>query len=316
MVRASIIYCAGLVRIQRLMSKRRKGELINGVLLLDKPINISSSKASLTVKRLLNAAKSGHTGSLDVLATGLLPVCLGEATKFSQVLLDADKRYLTTAKLGERTTTCDAEGEVVVSAPIEGVNREQLEVVLTQFVGEINQVPSMFSALKHQGQPLYKLARKGVEVERKSRLITIYSIELLRFEGDEVDLAVHCSKGTYIRNLVDDIGAALGCFAHVIALRRSATGPFDLTQAVSLAAFEGLELAARRKLLLPVDSLIAHYPKLELVESQALQLQQGQRFVVESALSGLVRAYQGERFLGLAEIDAAKLLSAKRLCSV
>lgn len=296
------------------MARRRKGDAVNGVLLLDKSIDLSSSKASLTVKRLLNAAKSGHTGSLDVLATGLLPVCLGEATKFSQVLLDADKRYFTTAKLGARTTTCDAEGEVVESGSVEGITQAQLEAALAQFTGEIAQVPSMFSALKHNGQPLYKLARKGVEVERKSRDITIYSIELLRFEDDEVDLAVHCSKGTYIRNLVDDIGAALGCFAYVAALRRTATGPFELSQAIDLVSFEQLDLEQRRALLLPVDSLITHYPQLMLTAEQAKQLQQGQRFVVATELCGPVRAYHEARFLGLAELDSDSVLSAKRLC--
>ncbi|MFT4993975.1 MAG: tRNA pseudouridine55 synthase, partial [Paraglaciecola sp.] len=196
------------------MARKRKGRAIDGILLLDKPLGISSNHALQRVKRLFFAAKAGHTGALDPLATGMLPICLGEATKFSQFLLEADKTYLVTAKLGVRTTTSDADGDIVETKVV-NVSQAQLDSACEQFRGPIKQVPSMFSALKHQGKPLYFYARQGIEIDRPARDITIFSLSVSRFEGDEVDMQVHCSKGTYIRSLVDDIGQILGCGAFV-----------------------------------------------------------------------------------------------------
>ncbi len=207
------------------MARRRKGRPINGVILLDKPTGISSNDALQKVKRIYFAEKAGHTGALDPLATGMLPICLGEATKFSQFLLDSDKRYRVIAKLGERTNTSDSDGEVVETRPVD-VTLDKLKACIDQFRGESDQVPSMFSALKYQGKPLYEYARKGIEVPRESRKITVYEIVLHRFEGDEVEMEVHCSKGTYIRTIVDDLGEMLGCGAHVTMLRRTGVAKY------------------------------------------------------------------------------------------
>lgn len=217
--------------------RRKRGRDITGILLLDKPTDITSNKALQQAKFLYFAAKAGHTGALDPIATGVLPICFGEATKFSQYLLNADKKYRVTAKLGEKTTTADREGEVIESKPVD-VTEEQLVKVLQQFKGTISQVPSMYSALKKDGVPLYKLARKGIEVERDAREVDIYSLELVTFSDDEFVLDVHCSKGTYVRNLVEDIGDELGCGAHVLELRRTAVGDFNLGQTVTLAHLE------------------------------------------------------------------------------
>lgn len=207
------------------MARRRKGRPVNGVILLDKPTGISSNDALQKVKRIYFAEKAGHTGALDPLATGMLPICLGEATKFSQFLLDSDKRYRVIAKLGERTNTSDSDGEVVETRDI-NVTPELLDECIDKFRGESDQVPSMFSALKYQGKPLYEYARQGIEVPREARKITVYEIVLHRFEGDEVEMEVHCSKGTYIRTIVDDLGEMLGCGAHVTMLRRTAVAKY------------------------------------------------------------------------------------------
>ncbi len=207
------------------MARRRKGRPVNGVILLDKPTGISSNDALQKVKRIYFAEKAGHTGALDPLATGMLPICLGEATKFSQFLLDSDKRYRVIAKLGERTNTSDSDGEVVETRDI-NVTPEFLDECIDKFRGESDQVPSMFSALKYQGKPLYEYARQGIEVPREARKITVYEIVLHRFEGDEVEMEVHCSKGTYIRTIVDDLGEMLGCGAHVTMLRRTAVAKY------------------------------------------------------------------------------------------
>ena len=217
-------------------SKRRS---IDGILIFDKPLGMSSNAALQKVRWLFNANKGGHTGSLDPLATGVLPLCLGEATKFSQYLLDADKAYVTEARLGMTTATGDAEGDVLEIKPF-NVTLADVEALLPRFTGEIDQVPPMYSALKHEGQPLYKLARAGETIERKARTITISQLKVLGLEGDRLQLEVHCSKGTYIRSLVEDIGAGLGCGAHVSALRRIKAGPFDLSQSVTLEALEAL----------------------------------------------------------------------------
>ena len=207
------------------MAKQRRGRNVNGILVLDKPAGESSNRSLQRVKRLFNASKAGHTGSLDPLATGVLPLCFGEATKISQFLLDADKRYSTTIKLGIKTASGDSQSEVLKTSEV-NLDKKQVEDSLEMFRGEIRQIPSMYSALKHKGVPLYKLARKGEEVERKERVVTVYSLNLLDFRGDEIDLEVHCSKGTYIRMIADDLGDQLGVGGHVTVLRRLQSGPF------------------------------------------------------------------------------------------
>lgn len=253
---------------------RKKGRPIDGVLLLNKPGGMTSNRALQIAKRLFFVEKAGHTGSLDPLATGVLPLCFGEATKFSQFLLDADKRYRSTFKLGARTTTSDADGDVIAEVPTQELVREQVERELQQFIGDIKQVPSMFSALKHQGQPLYKMARQGVEVERQPRPVTVYSIELIDFRpglAAEVDVDIHCSKGTYIRSIAEDLGLALGCGAHVKTLHRSAAGSFGEQQAVSLEALEAAHeqggFEALDAYLLSPDAPVARLPALVLPES-------------------------------------------------
>ena len=222
------------------MTRQPKGRLINGILILDKPTGMSSNHALQRVKRMFGARKAGHTGSLDPLATGLLPICLGEATKFSQFLLDADKRYQTTAQLGVRTDSSDADGKVVETKPCEHITVTDVEAQLPQFRGLISQVPSMFSALKHQGQPLYKLARAGKTVAVKPRQVTIHNLELLSFKHSQVQMDISCTKGTYIRSIVEDLGLALDCGAHVAQLRRLQAGPFVAEQMVTLEDLQGI----------------------------------------------------------------------------
>ncbi|MFB0970238.1 MAG: tRNA pseudouridine(55) synthase TruB, partial [Pseudomonadales bacterium] len=244
--------------------KRRE---INGILILDKGIGKSSNGALQEVKRLYNAKKAGHTGSLDPLATGVLPLCFGEATKFSQFLLDANKRYVTTIKLGVVTTTGDAEGEIVEEVATQGFSTEELESALEKFRGEIEQIPSMFSAIKVNGQPLYKLARQGIEIVRKSRVVSIFEVNLVENNGVELILDVSCSKGTYIRTLAEDLGKVLGCGAHVIALRRTQSGPFKLDEAYSLQALEEMkasgEFEAIDSLLLSPAAAVVDWPSVE-----------------------------------------------------
>lgn len=226
--------------------RRRKGRNISGILLLDKPMGITSNAALQQVKRLFNACKAGHTGSLDPLATGVLPLCFGEATKFSQFLLDADKHYRARVRLGVTTDSGDADGKVLETKPVPEITDEALEQALDNYRGEITQVPSMFSALKVDGQPLYKLARQGVEVEREARPVTIYELEVQDRSGDELTLDVRCSKGTYVRTLAEDIGRELGCGAHVAGLRRLAAGPFKIEETVSIQQLEELMSEDRR----------------------------------------------------------------------
>lgn len=308
------------------MARRKKGRRIDGVFLLDKPQGVSSNHALQRVKRIYDAAKAGHTGALDPLATGLLPICLGEATKFSQFLLDSDKRYLTTAKLGVRTDTSDAEGKVIETAPVPAIDPEALNSLLERrFLGDIEQVPSMFSALKHKGQPLYKLARKGETVEVKPRQVHIFEIRVLDLREDEIDLEVHCSKGTYIRSIVEDLGLELGCGAHVSMLRRTEVSNYSSDQMLTLDQLE--QLAAPRgeaesqeciqtrldALLLPPWSAVASLPAVELSETLASRLLQGQKLGERFECSGLVRLFQDSRFLGLGEVDETGRLRAKRL---
>jgi tRNA pseudouridine55 synthase len=296
-----------------LQYKRIKRQ-VHGVLLLDKPSGISSNQALQQAKRLYQAAKAGHTGSLDPLATGLLPVCFGEATKFSHYLLDADKSYRAVIKLGVRTTTGDAEGEVVQASPVQ-VSPEQIEAVLTSFSGPIAQVPPMYSALKHQGKPLYAYARDGVDIQRAARQVVIHAIRLLRFARDELEIEVDCSKGTYIRTLAEDIGNALGCGGHLKSLRRLATGHFRLKDALTLEQLETMSAEERDRSLLPVDASIAHLPQLALDEASAHYLQQGQRVWKSGVVpAGLFRIYNAQgAFMGMGEQMPDGRIAPKRL---
>ncbi len=308
--------------------RRNRGRLIDGVLLLDKPQGISSNDALQKVKRVYNAAKAGHTGALDPLATGMLPICLGEATKFSQFLLDADKRYTVVAKLGVRTTTSDADGEVVSERPV-AVTLDQLNAALDGFRGTTMQVPSMYSALKYQGQPLYKYAREGIEVPREARPITVHELVLNRFDGDEVELDVHCSKGTYIRTIVDDLGEVLGCGAHVILLRRTQVAGYPYERMVQLEQIENLLQQALDQgrepkelldpLLLPMDTAVATLPEVNMTEVVASYLMQGQPVQVPGApTDGAVRLTVGADrvFVGLGQIDDDGLVAPKRLVNI
>ncbi|EGQ7811825.1 tRNA pseudouridine(55) synthase TruB [Vibrio parahaemolyticus] len=307
------------------MARRRKGRPINGVILLDKPTGISSNDALQKVKRIYFAEKAGHTGALDPLATGMLPICLGEATKFSQFLLDSDKRYRVIAKLGERTNTSDSDGEVVETRPVD-VTLEKLEACIEKFRGESDQVPSMFSALKYQGKPLYEYARKGIEVPRESRKITVYEIVLHRFEGDEVEMEVHCSKGTYIRTIVDDLGEMLGCGAHVTMLRRTAVAKYPYEKMVTLEQLnELLEQAHREEiaprelldpLLMPMDTAVEDLPEVNLIPELANMVQHGQPVQVLGAPEqGSLRLTMGEErlFIGVGEMNDDGKIAPKRL---
>jgi len=310
------------------MAKRRKGRAINGVLLLDKPYEMSSNHALQKVKRLYFAQKAGHTGALDPLATGMLPICLGEGTKFSQFLLDTDKTYQVTAKLGIRTTTSDIDGDVVSQKPV-NVSAEQLATALDAFRGTTQQVPSMYSALKYQGQPLYKYAREGIEVPRESREITVFNLDLLRFEGDEVDLDIHVSKGTYIRTIVDDLGELLGCGAHVANLRRSAVGDYPIEKMVTMEQLEELLVEAQEKelapaelldpLLLPMNTACGDIPSVFIDDMSANFLRHGNPVQAANApLDGLVQVYIGNdkvdgEFIGVGIMDADGLLAPKRI---
>lgn len=304
------------------MARQRKGRPLDGVLVLDKPLGMSSNKALQRVKWLYFAAKAGHTGSLDPLATGVLPLCFGEATKFSQYLLDADKAYASTFVLGESRSTGDAEGEVVSSNDAGHLIREQVAGALAAFRGEIEQVPSMYSAIKHEGQPLYKLARKGQEVERKSRRVRINVLELRDFRPGtraELEVYIECSKGTYVRSIAEDLGAALGCGAYVSALRRTRAGPFTLEHCVSLQALEALkeneQLAQMDALLLPADTALDELPMVRLTESGGFYLRQGQPVLVPNAPhSGMVRvALETGQFLGIGEILDDGRVAPRRL---
>ncbi|MCE8022298.1 tRNA pseudouridine(55) synthase TruB [Halomonas sp. MCCC 1A11036] len=299
------------------MARRRRGLPINGVLLLDKPKGASSNHALQRVRRLLQAQKAGHTGTLDPMATGLLPVCLGEATKFSAHLLEADKVYRTRVQLGAVTDTGDAEGEVVERCAVPSLTVANVERVLERFRGEIEQVPPMYSALKHQGRKLYELAREGKSVERAVRRVTVYDARLLAFEGDTFELEVRVSKGTYIRTLAEDIGRALGCGAHITALRRLATGPFDSEGMLPLEALEALPSQSEREAaLLPVDVLVAHLSKLEVDECARQRLMHGQAASVDAAgekTGKLTRLYCDETFLGLGVVTGPQEVAPRRL---
>jgi tRNA pseudouridine55 synthase len=287
---------------------------IDGVLLLDKPAGISSNQALQKAKHLFMAAKAGHTGSLDPFATGLLPLCFGEATKFSHYLLDADKTYAATLQLGATSTTGDTEGEIL-SGPQVNVTSAQIEAVLQGFLGEISQVPPMYSALKHQGKALYEYARAGVEIERPARQVTIHHLQATFFEAPVLTIEVSCSKGTYIRTLAEDIGKALGCGAYLTQLRRTHTGAFDLVPAVTLEYLESLPLEQRDALLLGADVLIGDLPEVELNADSAFYLCRGQSVWLPGRHAlGDIRLYgSGRRFLGLGEVMSDGKIAPRRL---
>lgn len=291
---------------------------MNGILVVDKPAGISSNDVVQQAKRLFGAQKVGHTGSLDPLATGVLPLCFGEATKFSQYLLDADKKYWAQVRLGITTETADADGEVIARADTSGITESQVTAALETFVGEIEQIPSMYSALKHQGQPLYKLARQGIEVERAPRRISIYGAELLQFSEASIELRVHCSKGTYIRSLAEDLGAALGCGGHVSALRRLAAGPYEEAQATTLDELREVgDVREMDALLLPVSSAVGSWPAVRLHEDTARYVRQGQPVQVAHApTDGWVQIFElaeEDRFLGVGEILTDGRVAPRRL---
>lgn len=290
--------------------------LLDGVLLFDKPLELSSNVAMQKVRRLFNAEKAGHTGTLDPLATGLLPICFGEATKFTNALLDADKGYRATLKLGQRTETGDAEGKVIETRPVL-VSPPQVERVLAGFRGEISQLPPMHSALKHHGKPLYEYIRKGETIERERRTVFIHQLDLERLDRDELEFSVRCSKGTYVRTLGEDIGEALGCGGHLIALRRTSIGDFRLDQAHPLNQLESMSELQRDACLMPLDCLVQNLPHLELDTTQAYRLAQGQRLGLrDSHPDGLRRLYADGHFIGLGELAEGRLAPIRLISTI
>lgn len=295
------------------MSKRKSGLDVSGIILLDKRLGVSSNQALQEVRRLFNANKAGHTGSLDPLATGLLPLCFGEATKVSALMLDDDKRYQVTIKLGVMTDTGDSEGQIVAEMSVPDFSESQLLDCLQHFTGEIDQVPPMYSALKHQGKKLYELAREGKTVDRPARRITIYAIELLAFDSQQISLDVRCSKGTYIRSLAEDIGHYLGSCGTVTALRRTASGQFNLADAFTIEQLREMDLATLYTSRLPVDLPLTHIPAISVNDDQVLSIKQGQQIDLNSTELGTVRIYSQQCFLGLGEMLINGKLAPKKL---
>ncbi|WP_454124331.1 tRNA pseudouridine(55) synthase TruB [Kosakonia sp. Marseille-Q7440] len=304
---------------------RRRGRDVHGVLLLDKQQGASSNDVLQKVKRLYNANRAGHTGALDPLATGMLPICLGEATKFSQYLLDSDKRYRVIARLGQRTDTSDADGQVVEERPVTFTATE-LASALESFRGNTQQIPSMYSALKYQGKKLYEYARQGIEVPREARPITVYELLFIRHEGDELELEIHCSKGTYIRTIIDDLGEKLGCGAHVIYLRRLAVSRYPIERMVTLEQLQELVQQAEQQdvpaaelldpLLMPMDSPASDFPVVNIPIVVAAYFKNGQPVRASTTpAEGLVRVTEGEegKFIGMGEIDDQGRVAPRRL---
>jgi tRNA pseudouridine55 synthase len=291
-------------------------ESIDGVLLLDKPLGASSNAALQGARRLLNACKAGHTGTLDPLASGLLPLTLGEATKFSSDLLDADKCYEARLVLGATTSTADAEGDVIQRRPVE-VTEAQFESMLSSFVGTLSQVPPMHSALKRNGQALYQLARRGIEVERRARSVVVRRLWMIRWDRYEPTIGVECGKGLYVRTLAEDIGSALGCGAHLGALRRTRVGAFGVTDAIGLERLEQLTMIQRRDRLLPVDALLQSLPRVDLDLQASEQLGQGKQIACGATPTQRARVYgpQG-RLLGVATVDHGMLIARRLLSQV
>lgn len=286
------------------MSRRKSGRNVHGILLLDKRLGISSNKALQEVKRLFNANKAGHTGSLDPMATGLLPLCFGEATKVSALMLDDNKRYQVVVQLGVMTDTGDAEGRVIEQKPVPELLLDEKKSCLESFTGEIDQVPPMYSALKHNGRKLYELAREGKTIERKARRITIFELKLLDSTSDTLTLDVYCSKGTYIRSLAEDIGHKLGCDGTVTALRRIQAGQFNIADALTIEQIQAMDLNELTGCLLDVDKPLDGMPALELSTDQAVLIKYGQQIKLEDSetIQGMVRMYSEQVFLGLGEM--------------
>ena len=302
------------------MSRRKKGDKIDGVLMLDKPVGLSSNTALQKARRALNAQKAGHTGTLDPFASGLLPLCFGEATKFSADLLHADKEYVASIKFGETTTTADVEGEIIETRPVD-FTEEQLHKALESLTGEIDQIPPMYSALKKDGVRLYELARQGQEIEREPRRVTVYELELLSFNKPEALVRVKCSKGTYVRVLGEDIGRILGCGAHLTALRRTKIADIDISEAVSLQDFEEADIAQRLDMLDPPDRLLSQLEPIELKEELAVRFLHGQSIRITRSENSekkvkVYRLSDGKReLLGCARLSTDGVLSAERLIS-
>ena len=295
------------------MAKRKSGRDVHGIILLDKRLGLSSNQALQEVRRLLNANKAGHTGSLDPLATGVLPLCFGEATKVSALMLDDDKRYTVTMKLGVMTDTGDCEGQIVAEMPVPSFDEPQLQQCLQSFLGDIDQVPPMYSALKHQGKKLYELAREGKTVERPARRIRIDELNILAFDAASITLDVACSKGTYIRSLTEDIGHALGSCATVTVLRRTAAGMFGIEQTHTWPELQAMSAETLQAILLPVDLPLQGIPPLSLEDEQALRIQQGQQIFIDDLQVGPVRLYHQQTFLGLGEILLNGKLAPKKI---
>lgn len=299
--------------------RRRKGREVNGILLLDKVPGVTSNAALQDVKRLFQARKAGHTGSLDPLASGLLPICFGEATKLSGFLLNQDKRYEVLVRLGVTTSTADAEGEVLERRAVPVLDESSVEAALGQFRGEIVQIPPMYSALKHQGRRLYELARQGVEVERAARPVTIHALRLLAMAEDTLSLDVHCSKGTYVRTLAEDIGAALGCGAHVAALRRTQVGAsYSVADAVTVTRLQVMSDEERLACLLPVDHALQDMPSVALGEELCFYLRRGQAvFVPKAPAANWLRLYDKQGvLLGVGELTDDGKVAPRRLLRV
>lgn len=301
-----------------MVQHRRMGRQVQGILLFDKPVGMGSNEALQAVKRLFRARKAGHTGSLDRLASGLLPMCLGEATKISGFLLNADKRYRAVFRLGEKTTTGDAEGEVIACRVVPRFTERTFIQVLKEFTGAIEQVPPMHSALKYRGQRLYKLAHQGLEVERQPRTVVIYELRLLGWELERLEVEVFCSKGTYIRTLAEDIGEVLGCGAHVEGLRRTGSGPFDDSQLLTLPQLRALAEQGAEALdgvLLPMEAAVSDWPDVNLPEEVAYYVRQGQAVLVPHApTQGWVKIYENhKRFLGVGEVLDDGRIAPRRL---
>lgn len=302
--------------------KRHRGRDVNGILLLDKAVGMTSNAALQAVKKLFNAKKAGHTGSLDPLASGLLPLCMGEATKLSTFLLDSDKVYEGTCQLGTKTTTGDAEGEVIASRPVPEFDEKTLKKVFSQFMGDIEQIPPMHSAIKKDGQPLYKLAHQGIEVEREPRQVHVYELELLDTQESSFRFRLRCSKGTYVRTLVEDIGEVMGCGAHLTDLRRTQVGPFELAAAVTteeldhIAADEGFD--GLDKLMIPMEKALENWPAVHLSENSTYYVRQGQPVQVARApTSGWVRLFANDdHFIGVGQIMDDGRVAPKRLLNV
>jgi len=300
---------------------RNHGRNVSGVLLLDKPLGITSNAALQEVKKMFFASKAGHTGSLDPLATGLLVICFGEATKIANYVIEADKYYFSKGQLGVNTTTADMEGEATETRPVPKLDRAQVEDVLKSFTGDIMQVPPMYSALKHNGEPLYKLARQGIEVEREPRPVSVYSLDLVDLTDDTFSINVRCSRGTYIRTLVEDIGNALGCGAHVTELRRTELGPFSEASMVTMETLQQTFDTDKRTMdqhLIAIDSALEHWPAVNLSADMAFYVRQGQPVVVSKApTDGLVRLFEGEdTFIGVGHILDDGRVAPKRLLNL